>query len=247
MKKILAVLIAILMLSACGKEPAPEAPVTEPENNSVSEPASEPEEAPSEEPEKETSEEEKENEPASEPEEKIPFDAKNVLIEETSDGIKVSFEVLPETAEDMQAIVDEHGIDDPLKVTAYFIAAVSRYNEAENDAFAMIDVLRGPQPMSDGDKSFMKERFSDKLYLPDAYFEGAKPANDYKTEAPYVIMVYDVVTEAPEGYAYGEVMTAGAENPRRITLREKDGNFYIWEYNGILLSIKLPASEDPWA
>ena len=55
MKKILAVLIAILMLSACGKEPAPEAPVTEPENNSVSE-------------------------PASEPEEKIPFDAKNVLI-----------------------------------------------------------------------------------------------------------------------------------------------------------------------
>ena len=60
-------------------------------------------------------------------------------------------------------------------------------------------------------------------------------------------MVYDVVTEAPEGYAYGEVMTAGAENPRRITLREKDGNFYIWEYNGILLSIKLPASEDPWA
>ena len=249
MKKILAVLIAILMLAACGKEPAPEAPVTEPENNSVSEPASEPEEAPSEEPEKETSEEEKEkeNEPASEPEEKIPFDAKNVLMEETSDGIKVSFEVLPETAEDMQAIVDEHGIDDPLKVTAYFIAAVSRYNEAENDAFAMIDVLRGPQPMSDGDKSFMKERFSDKLYLPDAYFEGAKPANDYKAEAPYVIMVYDVVTEAPEGYAYGEVVTAGAENPRRITLREKDGNFYIWEYNGILLSIKLPASEDPWA
>ena len=42
MKKILAVLIAILMLAACGKEPAPEAPVTEPENNSVSEPASEP-------------------------------------------------------------------------------------------------------------------------------------------------------------------------------------------------------------
>lgn len=246
MKKILAVLIAILMLAACGKEPAPEAPVTEPENNPVSEPASEPEETPSED-EKETSEDEKENEPASEPEEKNSFDAKNVLIEETSDGIKVSFEVLPETAEDMQAIVDEHGIDDPLKVTAYFIAAVSRYNEAENDAFAMIDVLRGPQPMSDGDKSFMKERFSDKLYLPDAYFEGAKPANDYKAEAPYTVMVYDVVTEAPEGYAYGEVMTAGAENPRRITLREKDGNFYIWEYNGILLSIKLPASEDPWA
>ena len=251
MKKILvmflAALIAILMLAACGKEPAPEAPITEPEDNSVSEPASEPEETPSEEPENETSEVEKENEPAYEPEEKVPFDVKNVFIEETSDGIKVSFEVLPETAEDMQAIVDECGIDDPLKVAAYFIAAVSRYNESENDAFAMIDVLRGPQPMSNGDKSFMKERFSDKLYLADAYFEGAEPANDYKAEAPYTVMVYDVVTEAPEGYAYGEVMTAGAESPRRITLREKGGNFYIWEYSSILLSVKLPASEDPWA
>ena len=60
-------------------------------------------------------------------------------------------------------------------------------------------------------------------------------------------MVYDVVTEAPEGYAYGKVMTAGADSPRRITLREKGGNFYIWEYSSILLGIKLPASEDPWA
>ena len=30
-------------------------------------------------------------------------------------------------------------------------------------------------------------------------------------------------------------------------MRVKDGQNYLWEYNGALLSIKLPASEDPWA
>lgn len=256
MKKLLAILLAVMMLASCGGETVTEEPEKEPEEIPVSEsseaaeePVSAPEEEPSEEPEPEIAEEpEEQEEPVSAPEEeKEPFDVSAVSVEETDDGIRVTYEALPGTADDMKALVDKYGIDDPLRVTAFFIAAVSRYNESPEDAFAMIDVLRGPQPMSDHDKSFMEERFSDKLYLADAYFDGAEPGNDYITEAPYAVTVYSVSVAPPEGYAYAEVITAGADSPRRISLRIKDGNCYIWEYNGILLSIRLPKSEDPWA
>lgn len=245
MKKLIAIFTAVMMLASCGGENPPEEPEKIPEEIPVSE-SSEEDEEPVEKPAEEAVE--PEENPAPEVSEgKSAFDAGTVSIEETEEGIRVIFESLPETAEDMKILTEEYGIENPLEVTAFFVAAISRYNESPEDAFAMIDVLRGPQPMSDNDKSFMEERFSDKLYLADAYFDGAEPGNDYMAEAPFSITVYSVSVEPPEGYAYAEVKTAGADSPRRISLREKDGNYYIWEYNGILLSIKLPKSEDPWA
>lgn len=238
MKKLLAILTAVIMLASCGGENPPEEQEETKEEIPVSESSEEDEE----------SAEEPEENPAPEfSGEKSAFETGAVSIEETEEGIRVIFETLPENAEDMKAIKDEYGMENPLEVTAFFIAAISRYNESPEDTFAMIDVLRGPQPMSDNDKSFMEERFSDKLYLADAYFDGAEPGNDYLAGAPFSITVYSVSVEPPEGYAYAEVKTSGADSPRRISLREKNGNYYIWEYNGILLSIKLPKSEDPWA
>lgn len=111
----------------------------------------------------------------------------------------------------------------------------------------MINLLRGPQPMSDGDTKFLKERLSDKAYLPAAYFEGANPQNNYTPNEPVTLIVYDDPVQAENGYRYVLVSTTGADSKRRIVLREKDGNFYIWEYPGILSGIRLPADEDPWA
>lgn len=176
------------------------------------------------------------------------FDASQTVdIEEIADGIRVTFHQLPKTAADMQAIVDMYTNEDARAVCAFFHAALVRYSESAEDCFAMMDILRGPQPLSDGEKAFIKERLSDKLYLPKAYFEGAEPKNEYEPQEPWSILIYNDPVKPPEGYAYTMVRTSGADSSRRIVMRIKDGQHYLWEYNAALLSIRLPASEDPWA
>ena len=171
---------------------------------------------------------------------------KPLMIEEREDGILVTFYELPKDAQQMQSLTDFYGMEDARLVCALFHAALVRYPESAQDCYAMIDVLRGPQPMSDTEKAFMEERFSDKLYLPRAYFEGAEPENEYEPDMPWTIVIYDDPAAPPDGYAYVSVRTKGADNPRRIVMRKKGDNCYLWEYNGALLGIRLPASEDPW-
>ena len=60
-------------------------------------------------------------------------------------------------------------------------------------------------------------------------------------------MVYDDSMEAEEGFRYIQVTTTCADSRRRITLREKDGQYYLWEYSNVLTGIRLPASLDPWS
>lgn len=175
------------------------------------------------------------------------FDAAQMVeIEDVKGGIKVTYHQLPQNQADMEALVAEYGREDERRVCAYFHAALVRYPESADDCYDMLDVLRGPQPMSEAEKSFMKERFSDKLYLPRTYFEGATPKNEYQPDEPWEIIIYDDPVKPPDGYAYTMVASGGADNKRRIVMRIKDGQKYLWEYNGALLSVRLPASEDPW-
>ena len=175
------------------------------------------------------------------------FDAAQLVeIEDVKGGIKVTYHQLPQNQADMEALVAEYGREDERRVCAYFHAALVRYPDSADDCYDMLDVLRGPQPMSASEKSFMKERFSDKLYLPRTYFEGATPKNEYQPDEPWAIIIYDDPVRPPDGYAYTMVASGGADNKRRIVMRIKDGQKYRWEYNGALLSVRLPASEDPW-
>lgn len=101
--------------------------------------------------------------------------------------------------------------------------------------------------MNGMEQDFIKDRLRDKTYLPGAYFEGAAPENDYTPDTPWTLIVYDDTMEAEEGYRYIQVATTGADSRRRITLREKDGQYYLWEYSNVLTGIRLPASLDPWS
>ncbi|MBR5306511.1 MAG: hypothetical protein IKU47_06290 [Oscillospiraceae bacterium] len=174
------------------------------------------------------------------------FNTDLVSKEETADGVKYVFNALPQNADDINALLEVYPQSDKHNTAALFMASLVRYIENTDDGLAMIDALKGPQPLSDSDKAFIKERFSDKKYLPKAYFEGAVPENNYEPENPWTIIIYDDPVEAPEGYSYVNVKTSGADNPRRICMRIKDDNHYLWEYNGVFLSIRLPAEEDPW-
>lgn len=254
-KKILSVLLAaVLMFSftACGgtEQPAPDVQQNTTESTEKAEPdaTASPAEGttetvPEQPDETAAPEDSKENTPADE----NGFNAADaVTIEAVSKGMKYTFHTMPQNAADIQALVDEFGLSDRHNTTAFFMAAYVRYAENADDGLAMVDVLKGPQPLSDSEKAFFKERLSDKKYLPKSYFEGAKPENNYEPDSPWTIVVSDEAVSAPEGYSYTTVSSGGADNPRRVCLRIKGDNHYLWEFNGVFLSIRLPAEEDPW-
>ena len=167
-------------------------------------------------------------------------------IEPMDSGIQVTFEQLPQTASDLESLMSVYPQSDARNTGAFLIASLVRYVDSPDDGMAMIDLLRGPRPMNDMDKSFLKDRLREKNYLPRSYFEGASPENDYTPDTPWTLMVFDDSMEAEEGYLYIQVATTGADSKRRITLREKDGQYYLWSYSNVLTGIRLPASLDPW-
>ena len=169
-----------------------------------------------------------------------------VQVESVDGGIKVTFKQMPQTARDLQALLEVYPQSDARNAGAFFIASLVRYLDSTDDGHEMIDLLRGPRPMNDMDKDFLKDRLREKSYLPGAYFEGATPENDYTPDTPWSLLVYDDPMNAEEGYLYIQVATTGADSRRRITLREKDGQYYLWEYSNVLTGIRLPASQDPW-
>lgn len=169
-----------------------------------------------------------------------------VTVESVDGGIKVTFKQMPQTARDLQALLEVYPQSDARNAGAFFIASLVRYLDSTDDGHEMIDLLRGPRPMNDMDKDFLKDRLREKSYLPGAYFEGATPENDYTPDTPWSLLVYDDPMNAEEGYLYIQVATTGADSRRRITLREKDGQYYLWEYSNVLTGIRLPASQDPW-
>ena len=175
------------------------------------------------------------------------FDAVSAVTVEQLDGaVKYIFNTLPQSAEDIKSLIAVYPVTDRHNTVAFFMASLVRYIEDTQEGLAMIDVLKGPEKLSDTAKAFIKERFSDKLYLPKAYFEGAAPENNYEPDSPWTLIIYDDPVAPPDGYAYVKVATSGADSPRRITLRLKGEENWLWEYNGVLMSIRLPANEDPW-
>lgn len=165
---------------------------------------------------------------------------------EHSGSVSFTFTSMPQNAADVRELLDVYPLNNKYNTAALFIAALVRYVENPEDGVNMIDALKGPKPLSTMDKAFLKDRFSDKKYLAKSYFEGAKPENGYEPEKPWELVIYDDPMSPPEGYSYVNIKSSGSENPRRIVMRKKDSEHFLWEYNGALLSIHLPKEEDPW-
>ena len=164
-------------------------------------------------------------------------------VEKQGDGMLYTFEKLPENAEELRNIAD---FSDPKHTTAFFLVALKQYVKDSKSGLEMIEVLYGPRKISDFDKHFLKERLSDKKYLPNSYFEGASVDNDYTPSEPFQIVLYDDTHTSEEGYIRVFVHSKGADSRRYLTLRSKGNNWYIWEYPFIVTGIRLPASQDVW-
>ena len=161
----------------------------------------------------------------------------------------VTFAKLPETLAELQAL-PEAGRKSPAEAAALAVAALCRYPLDKAEACRMLDWLRGPRPMSEMDRQFLRDRFMDgKDYLPRSYFTGAKPENDYTPAQPLTLVFRDRVNQPVEkDYRILEVYSGGADSPRSITLRTKPstGEWFLWEQM-LLAGIRVPKSRDEWA
>lgn len=161
---------------------------------------------------------------------------------------KFSFSSLPVSVDELKTL-PEASLDTPYKTVALAMVALLQFENNVDTCYAMLDALRGPEPMSPYTKSFIKERLQGKTYKVKSFFGGATVENGYAIAAPYTIEVSsNPYSFAEENWATLYVKSAGADSPRPIKLRKKPSTGQ-WFINDIqcLSDIRIPAEADPWA
>ncbi|MBR3275244.1 MAG: hypothetical protein IKG08_01345 [Eubacterium sp.] len=156
---------------------------------------------------------------------------------------------LPESLDEMLAL-PEAQLHSPEKVAGLTVAALNVYAKNKEECFKMLDYLRGPRPLSNFEKQFIRDRFMDGHdYIPKAYLYGASPQNNYQPELPARIELKPSASQiAEEGYRKYDVYSLGADTPRPVTLRYKPSTdqWFLWEQS-LLVQVKTPVKDDPWA
>ncbi len=162
-------------------------------------------------------------------------------------GETFTFEALPESLAEMKAL-PEASLTSPFATAALTVCALCVYAADKSIGTEMLNFLRGPRPLSNHDISFLNDRFRDGHHVPFSYFKGAVPENDYTPDTPFTITVTSgPYSDANEGYKKLYIMSGGADNPREIVLRKLgDGRWMLWD-QFLLVSIRKPKSDDPWA
>ncbi|MBO4927585.1 MAG: hypothetical protein J5379_04975 [Clostridiales bacterium] len=162
----------------------------------------------------------------------------------------VVFQEMPETLEQMKAL-PEASMKNPLDVAALTVAALCVYPFNKDESIKMLNYLKGPQPLTPYEISFIADRFRDSDYIPRSYMNGATPQNNYTPQRPYSVTVFELAHSRDninEGYITINVNSSGADNPRQIRLRNKPstGEWFLWE-QFILVGIRIPDAANPWA
>ena len=163
--------------------------------------------------------------------------------------MQYTIQKIPQSLQEFEALVGT--LETPEKTCALYLCALTLFDKDKAAGTAAMNLLRGPRPMTPYDIQFLRDRLSGKSYLPLAYFEGATPENGYKPNVPYVLNVAEdpKSQDTEEGYLRVFLKTPGADSPRPIKLRKKGstGEWFLWEHTGVLVGIRKPAEEDPWA
>jgi len=151
---------------------------------------------------------------------------------------------LPKSAADIPA-----SFNNPYEVAAYAVAAFIRYTENQPEGEAMLNKLKGPEPLNNFGKQFLRDRLRGKEYVARSYILGTSPENGYKLQAPYNVKVESNPYSFQEAhYARLLLTSSGADSPRFITLREKasTGEWFLWAYEGVLSDIRQPKGASAW-
>lgn len=160
-----------------------------------------------------------------------------------------SFEALPQTVDELKAL-PEAALTDVYAVAALSLLALTRF-EADCDAsIAMLNFLKGPDPMTPMAIQQISDRFMDgKFYKVNSFFEGATPANNYTPSQPYKVKVSSTpYSFETENWATLYLHSGGSDNPRPVKLRKKPstGQWFLVEIQ-YLGDVRTPVAADKWA
>ena len=165
---------------------------------------------------------------------------------------KVQFDKLPENLEELRAL-PYAALTDPYAVAAMTVAVLCEFPKDRDACFEMFNYLKGPRPLTQMDMSFIRDRFMDGVdYVPRSYFEGTSPENDYCPSMPYTVNVLELAhsrDQIGEGYLKLFIRSSGADSERYVVLRNKPstGQWFVWQFEGLLSGIRQPKSKDEWA
>ena len=157
------------------------------------------------------------------------------------------FKGIPSNLSDFSNL-PESALENPFQAAALTVIALCHYCVKPETGIEMLNYLKGPQPLSTYEQQFLRDRLTDKKYLPYSYFEGASPENNYTPSVPFKITVMeDPYSYSEEGYAKLLIKSSGADQARPIKLRCKGAEkWFLWE-QFLLSDIKQPTEADPWA
>ena len=158
-----------------------------------------------------------------------------------------TFSALPKNLAQLQAL-PEAVLADHFQTAALTVCALCVYAEDRTAGTEMLNWLRGSRPLSGYDISFLNDRFRDGKHVPYSYFAGASPENDYTPAQPYTLTFEaGPYADANPGYKKLHIRSGGADNAREVVLRQKgDGTWLLWD-QFLLVGIRQPKSQDPWA
>ena len=103
--------------------------------------------------------------------------------------MRITLPTLPTTEQAFSALT-QNGTTVPEQVCAYLLCALHLYTLDPEAGIAAMNQLRGPRPMTPYDGQFLRDRLRGKAYLPQSYFHGASPANNYTPAQP---QTYDAI------------------------------------------------------
>lgn len=160
-----------------------------------------------------------------------------------------SFEALPQTVDELKAL-PEAALTDVYAVAALSLLALTRFEADRNASIAMLNFLKGPDPMTPMAIQQISDRFMDgKFYKVNSFFEGATPANNYTPSQPYKVKVSSTpYSFDTENWAVLYLHSGGSDSPRPVKLRKKPstGQWFLVEIQ-YLGDIRTPPTADKWA
>ena len=84
----------------------------------------------------------------------------------------------------------EATLTDVYAVAALSLLALTRWQDDRDESIAMLNYLKGPDPLNPMGIQQISDRFMDgKFYKVNSFFEGATPENQYTPAMPYRIKV----------------------------------------------------------
>ena len=163
---------------------------------------------------------------------------------------RIVFEKMPASPDEMK-MLPAADLTVPAFTAALTAAALAVYPADKDASAAMLNWLKGPQPLTQYEIQFLSDRFRGKEYIAASFFEGASPKNNYTPDLPFSIKVFETPhssAQAEEGYMQLYLKSSGADSLRPVKLRLKasTGEWFLWEQM-LLSDIRIPESSDPWA